>query len=454
MTITLFTNFSKEANSTKQPSGGTVVNCVLKENCSVIDPVFILDRTDYTINYVQWNNRYYFVTDLIYLRATTIELHCHVDALATYKTEIGSSSQYVTRSASTYDNTIIDRYYPMLPEPLLRNITLDSIHDSFSGSTYVIGVVAKDAVDGITFYALSNSQFASLLNALFLGNYLDAPTTEISKELQKELVNPFQYIVSAQWFPFTITGQVPQTIKFGFWDSGVSASAISHANHYKNIGQDFTMIAHSQAQSVGHFMNCAPYTQASFHCYSFGDIVLDTNAFSMGGMQGYVLISVDVFSGVGELRVYSKQFTSGSDNNVVSRATAQIGVPIQLSQVTQNLIQSAVGMASTVGAIAQGNFIGVMSGVGDAVSGLLPQVEKSGAYGTRIAFREKPNITIKHFGIVPTDREHNGSPLMQRKVINTLSGFIMVENPDVDIVGTVAEKDEIVSYMKSGFYYE
>ena len=43
---------------------------------------------------------------------------------------------------------------------------------------------------------------------------------------------------------------------------------------------------------------------------------------------------------------------------------------------------------------------------------------------------------------------------MQRKVINTLSGFIMAENPDVDIVGTVAEKDEIVSYIQSGFYYE
>lgn len=58
MQITLFSGFSKEHNSTKQPTGGTAVNCYLKDNTSLINPVFILDSADFSVNYVQWGSRY------------------------------------------------------------------------------------------------------------------------------------------------------------------------------------------------------------------------------------------------------------------------------------------------------------------------------------------------------------------------------------------------------------
>lgn len=458
MQITIYSNFSKEANSTKQPSGGTAVNCTLKEDTSVLNPVFILDMTDASINYVSWVvggiTRYYFVTDIVYLRNTTIEVHCKSDPMATFKAAIGASSQYVTRAASEYDQTIIDTMYPMLPESLSRNIILDTLRSNFDYSTYVIGVVGQNSINGVTYYALDNAGFSALINALFLGNYLDAPTTEISKELQKELVNPFQYVVSAMWFPFQITGGVSQTIKFGFWDTGVTGLAISDQKKYVSFSQDFQIPAHPQLAAFGRFLGCNPYTQLLLHCFSFGDIVLPANMFSLGYQSGTVFIQTDVYSGVGELRVYTDQFNTGSDNNVVQRSTAQIGVPIQLSQVTQNLIQSAVGVVGSLGAIAQGNFIGVLSGVGDAVNGLLPQVEKTGAYGSRIAYREAPTIHITTYGLASPDREHLGSPLMAKRTINTLSGYVQVERPDVDIIGTVQEKDEIVAYMQGGFYYE
>ena len=458
MQITIYNNFSKEANSTKQPSGGTAVSCTLKEDVSVLNPVFILQRTDASINYVSWTiggiTRYYFVEDIVFINNTQIELHCKSDPMATFKTNIGASTQYVTRAASEYDSTIIDTMYPMLPETLSQNIILETLRSNFDYSTYVIGVVGQNSINGVTYYALDNAGFAALLNVLFTGNYLDAPLTEISKELQKELVNPFQYVVSAMWFPVQITGGVEQNIKFGFWDSGIRGLAISDQKKYVSFSQSFTIPTHPQYQTYGHFVQCNPYTQVLLHCFSFGDLVLPANMFSMGGRGGDVFIQVDVYSGVGELRVYTDQFNTGSDNNVVQRSVAQIGVPIQLSQVTQNLIQSAVGVVGSVGAIAQGNFIGVLSGVGDAVNGLLPQVEKTGAYGSRIAFREAPTIHITTYGLVTPDHEHLGRPLMAKRAINTLSGYVQVEKPDVDIIGTVQEKDEIVAYMQGGFYYE
>lgn len=454
MTITIFRGFSKEINSTKRPSGGSVVSCVLKGDVNIMSPVFELDTTDTTINYVIWDNRYYFVDDITFVRASTILLHCKIDSLATVKADIGASEQYVTRATSDFDSTVIDTRYPMLPETLSQNITFDSIHTKFSGSTYVIGVIGSNSVNGVTFYALTSSQFASLLNALFLGNYLDAPVTEISKELQKELVNPFQYIVSAMWFPFTIATDFNQSIKFGFWDTEVSAGVISDNRKYVNALETFDIPTHPQLNVYGRFLGCNPYTQLLLHCYSFGDLVIPANMFSMGAQRGELFLNVDVYTGVGELRVYTKQFNTGNDNNVVCRSVAQIGVPIQLSQVTQGLIQSAVGIVGSVGALAQGNFIGVLSGIGDAVSGLLPQVEKSGAYGSRIAFLEPPTMYITQYGLASPDHAHLGRPLMQRRVLNTLSGFIQVENPDVDIAYPLAIREEVISYMQSGFYYE
>ena len=66
MNITLY-RFSKPNNSTKQPSGGTSISCVLKENTSILNPVFILKNNDFDYNYCKWNNRYYFINDIVSL---------------------------------------------------------------------------------------------------------------------------------------------------------------------------------------------------------------------------------------------------------------------------------------------------------------------------------------------------------------------------------------------------
>lgn len=452
MQITIYSNFSKEANSTKQPSGGTAVSCTLKENVSVLNPIFILDRTDTTINYVYWDGRYYFVTDIVFLRATTIELHCKVDSMATYKANIGSSTQFVTRAAYDYDPILMDSLYPVGGRGNTTTIPLNNIHTQMTdGGSYIIGVLGGGSQTGITYYQLLPSTFAQFVNVLYSGNYLQAPVSEISLELQKELVNPIQYITSVQWFPFTPDLQANQPIKFGFWNSNISAYIVGE-NESLNLAhftETVSIPLHPQVGNVAvtraGYLNNSPFTKMLAHIYSFGDIVLDASA-----IRGSATVNVDVdlFTGVGYLYIENEL------GDIIARSTAQIGAPIPIGQTTQNLINSAVGAISTVGALAQGNFMGMLSGVGDAVNGLLPQLEKSGAYGSRIAFKETPSILVTHYYRSDTDKEHLGSPLMQRRTISALPGYIQVEKPDVDIIGTVQEKDEIVAYMQGGFYYE
>ena len=445
MQITLYSGFSKESNSTKQPTGGTSVTAYLKENTSLVNPVFILSTANFSTNYVSWNGRYYWVDDIVSIRNGAVEVHCSIDVLATYKTDIGNSSQYVTRAASSNDDRIVDNMYPMLPFADYDSVSFATLHGVFQNSTYVIGVIGQNSGNGVVYYAMDNITFASFMTFLFGGSYLDAPITEISNELQKELVNPIQYIVSAQWFPLIING-VNDTIKFGFWDSGITAKRIDEGYSKGSTQQSFTIPMHPQYATIGSYLNSNPYTQLQLNCYTFGSIALDASLFSQV-RNGVLTIETDFYTGTGYMIV-------SNGNHIIHKIAGQIGVPIQISQINQNLIQSAVGVVGSVGALAQGNFIGVLSGIGDAVNGLLPQLTTQGSQGSRIAYNVGPTITVIFRRVVSKDITHLGRPLMQRVTINTLSGYVQVEKPDVDIAGTKKEKDEIVAYMASGFFYE
>ena len=56
--------------------------------------------------------------------------------------------------------------------------------------------------------------------------------------------------------------------------------------------------------------------------------------------------------------------------------------------------------------------------------------------------------------VVDDDLAQRGRPLCQKVQISSLSGYILVSDPDIAISGTAEENDEIKSYMASGFYYE
>ena len=97
-----FYTFRKKLNSTKQPSGGSEYQIILKHGCSIIRPTISLDigqagnPTGYNYCYIPAFNRYYYVSDWIFEnRLWTASLK--VDALASFKTYIGSSNEFILR---------------------------------------------------------------------------------------------------------------------------------------------------------------------------------------------------------------------------------------------------------------------------------------------------------------------------------------------------------------------
>ena len=328
MQITIFSGFSKEHNSTKQPTGGTVVNCYLKDNTSLIRPVFVLDSGNFSVNYVQWGDRYYFVDDVVSIRNRTVELHCSVDALASWKTQIGISSQYVVRSSSAYDEYIVDSMYPADVRTSIQTVEVDLGLDT-TNTSYVLGVVNSEsnASGGITYYCMTAGMLSQLMEYMFGGNWLDAPLTEVSLELQKELVNPFQYIVSCMAFPFDVfdAGFPTEMIKFGYWTSEMASYIIPGSGRYKNSFAGVQVPRHPQSSIRGAYLNSAPFTRMSLSAYGFGTCALDPQDF-VSNTQLSLNLLVDKYTGTGKLRI-----SNTGDSNTLFELNGQIGVPILLA---------------------------------------------------------------------------------------------------------------------------
>lgn len=451
--IKAFTGFSKPLNSTKQPTGGTTLNVLLKEPTSVLSPTFTISGFNTSWNYIQWGSRYYFVDDIVILSNTQADYKCSIDVLATYKTSIGASSQYVARADSAYNLNVIDSKYPTFGYTNLESVTFDSLHASFSSGSFVIGISNGVNVEsaGVTYYTLNNVTMARLLNIMFTGTWLTA--NDISVDLQKELCNPFQYIDSIKWYPFDIAnsgliGLGSGEIMFGYWGSGITAPIIDANDCVCPFAQTITIPRHPQS-SRGNYLNGAPFTQLSLLCYNFGQVPIDASLFV--NTDSLTLgIGVDVMTGLGRMTLYA-----GSSNPIPFHTQyGQIGVECKISQITQGLIESVGSVVGGAWSIGAGNPVGFLSGVVSGLQALTPQLRTSGSNGSKLAFNQAPRLTIKRQSLVNEDKAQFGRPLCEVKQINTLSGFIQCEDVEVDIVGTKSEKAAITSFMESGFFYE
>ena len=448
ITITAYTGFSKRINSTKQPSGGQNIDVVLKHPTSVIHPTFLISGFSTSWNYIAWGNRYYFVDDIIVVSNTQAEYICSLDVLATYKDVIGLSSQYVVRAASDYDQYIIDSRYATLADPVGLNMFMPNIEGDMynTGGAYVLGTISGGTESGVSYYHLTYSDFEQFLDYMFAGSYLQS--ADIDVNLQKELLNPFQYIASCMWFPFLdgTGGHFGDTIKFGYWDSGCAGKLLDESERTYRQSDDLQLDEHPQAATRGKYLNGAPFTRRTIEVFGFGQIPLDPSWFVRNN-NCTVMVKVDMFTGVGELTVESAGGT-------VLKTQAQLGVPIKISQVASSVIAPAISAIGAIGDIVTGNYLGAVKGVGNAVLSAVPQVQTSGMMGSKIDYLHAPRIVSQFYYVADEDNATIGRPLCKVKQINTLSGYIECENVDVDSVGTSAEKRAIIDFMEGGFFYE
>lgn len=481
MIITLY-KFAKRLNSTKQPANTdiytTYSSAVLIDDTDIINPhIRIMESAslDVTLcNYLRLSDpgnididRFYFINTWRWTNEGWVA-ECTCDVLATYKTAIGGKNLYILRSASTYDTDVVDNMYPVKAscqssEVLLTNPWTYSV----SAGSFVIGVISKGAKFGTVRYAaMDYSGFATLCAALLDDNLLLGSgflSTDCSIALQKSLVDPLQFIVSAVFIPIplaNIVGTSQTSLDVWDWTIPIPNTEIT-LNPYSDNSQDFTLPKHPATAARGNYLNASPYTRVELNFPPFGTVDLDTSITSTHPYI-YLRYSIDYISGEGTLKIYCRTSSSAPDRILLGETSARVGVPIQLSQVDRNHIGVLGGIIGTIGSIGSilagnvaGGIAGAASGIGSAVDSMKPHPKSSGTNGTFYQLQYDPSCFLTFMDAVPDDNTDHGKPLMGFRTISNLSGYIQCEVAAIDITGALARETEmILEFLRGGFYYE
>lgn len=455
--------FKKHENSTAQPvtTSWAEYDITLKDGAELNNPTVTL-AIDYgdvvNYNYAYLFNRYYFITSKTMLRTGLCVLDLAVDVLATYKTDIGNTPLYIVRSSANSDGNILDNFYTTT-----GNITFGHSEDdtytpawaTYGTGIYVVNVLGADTTGNSTLYALSPTQFRSLIYALY--HEIDGfQITDIKDAVNKFLGgSPEKLVSSAMWFPaLNFSGTPVSNIVIGTWASQVSGVLIT--DPIKTLTPiTLNIPKHPQAATRGAFLNLAPYSTYTLTLPLFGSVNIDTTLIKNESTL-YINISVDALTGQARAIVHA------GNNNIIANLTAQMGasVPLQGQSNGASVIGGITStLAGVAGAIVSGGaaapVIGAITGgIGAAVSALSGTSCSIGSGGGALTLATPAQLNSVHLAIVPEDNANNGRPLCIVATPESLGGYMVAYKNTVEINGTIPEQEQITNFVENGFYYE
>lgn len=524
--IAYFFTFNKKTLSTKVPTqtqytSGIAPDITLLDSTSILTPSIRLKLSTspvaYNYCYIPEFSRYYRVNNWTSNRDMwTCDLEC--DLLASFKSDIIASTQYVMRSASNYDLNILDSFYPTKTDfTTAHNVnTTETLYSANSDVNDPDNIVASittlggsDSLrniseGGANFYLLNASTLDSIMDYLCVNyaNFLDA--TDISVNTQKLIFNPFDYITSIKIYPFLSLGNFTdelnanhgKRVRFGYWEMqsqpGVYILGIKKTFPIYHVTHNIPLDAHPQAASRGNKMNGSGYTKRILHFEPFGDIELDaTKLEDCIGISCH--ISLDLLSGGAKLQIkgYDANTDLTQDWNFNSHpvifcdhANLAYEVPI-VNMVPSKDFGSALPVSAGLGILkgansvgeavkafggdqsfssALGNITGDIIGGGgsfdsysvvDAINATQTELHTKGGGGTRLpCYLGNPFVDSFFFPQVEENLLDHGRPLCRRVVLSSLSGYCACMAAELPISGTKAEQKAIETILNSGFYIE
>lgn len=467
-----FYKFAKRKNSTAQPGALTpslVFAGKLMDNSGVLTPSFLVNFStilnenayDYNYAYVTEWDRYYFVRDWSYELG---QWKCNLiaDVLATWKTQIGAINTYIRYSSYDTSKRFPDDRFPMATLNNIENVmNAGNFTGNIDNGCFVLGIVGSGGSGSngaVNYYVCSKTVLKIIIRKLFENtNWLNI--SEISADLQKALFNPIQYVVSCMYFPFAMSNINSKTavtsINFGWWTmTGVSLQELYILDAAPHVELGFTMSIpkHPDATSRGQFMNLNPYTNYYLMYLPYGTFALDTTIL----VNYRTLIcaqTIDLITGRGTMFLSCYNETTEANDQFDVRE-AQIAVPIQLAQMSRDVL-NAIGSAVNIGASYNlGSVQGMVGGTIDMIKSMLPKLELVGSAGGFNTYNLNVILQAQFCTAGPENSTIFGNPTFQNGTISSYPGYIEAEPGNNSIPCFEEELSEINNYFVSGFYYE
>ena len=110
MLVTLYNNSSDRRVLDKNITEIAALDCKIKGECSILNPVLIIsiDSVQYNYVYIHDFNRYYYIDDIVTLNSSLKELTCSIDVRKTYMNEIRDTSAIIARNERYFNQYIPD----------------------------------------------------------------------------------------------------------------------------------------------------------------------------------------------------------------------------------------------------------------------------------------------------------------------------------------------------------
>lgn len=486
ITVNLYT-FAKKVNSTGRPTSSPLaVECVLKDSCSIIYPVIGIDKglswnpAAYNYAFIPAFNRYYYVNDWSFAEGLWWAA-MGVDALATWRTNIYNATEYVLRSAASYDGNIIDTLFPAKTSYTYSRYGWNGAGlsgspwvSALSSGVYIVGIINNDAnaIGAVSYYAFTPDQFANFKDYL-LGSVtwtgILATNPDIGENLFKALFNPFQYITSIKWFPFNVSNIITTTrnsIKIGWWEIQ-NISCYTFSVPFVDFSKTLLVYQHPLAPTRGSYLNTSPYNTYKLFAPPFGEFELDSAliagaAFTAGSVSLSTNIRVDLISGKATLNI--GVLPANAQTNVcVLLCETLLSIDIQLAQIysegggetASNMINQLSNIITS--AIAGTRDLRIANGVGvlDAASignVSLSQINNNGSLSQFYLGFYIDTISKAMTEDALTDK---GRPLCKEVQLSTVApGYIITAGSHIAIAGTETEIAAVNNTLDGGVFLE
>ena len=393
MIVTFYPGFSKKPNSTELPiaqSATQVITGEIKGDFSPLAPVIRFRTIPATTNptlvycYIASFKRYYFVSWAFV--SGFWEASCTCDILGSYKNQILASSQYVERSESAFTGAVMDSaYFPTTnAETALAAVTQEQVWGAgYAQGVYVVGVVCggqlsdvQKNIGAVRYYAMTQLGFGALMYALLNSpDWMNIDASEISKDLQKALINPAQYIVSAVWLPIdasTFIGttsefgnDITQEVRLGWWafNIGTDCRILHDPTGLYDSWSRWLVIdygQHPDTATFGRFVNFSPYTKVTLEFPPFGCIDLDTTDLNPAVHKISIHMFVHAYTGDAVAYIFNGDKEAyPATTQLIATLSANVGVQLPIGQIAVNVgnFKNAIVAGAVTGAAELANAV-------------------------------------------------------------------------------------------------
>lgn len=480
MATAIFYNFSKRTNSTAVPSGGTAVNVVLKDGCSLLDPVFLLELGDTpTWSYMEFEDRYYKIMDIVSVKQNLWQISASVDVLATWKQNILAASAFVAYD-TTANTEITDRRLST-KTTTVRAENVGNAGDMLGrGYCVAINTVGES---GCATYIMNMEDAAGLLNTLeqTMKNLFPSsedPTPpplstleEIMTSISDAIAKGFRQIIgsanaadcikSAFLIPIPasyISGD-PDTVKLGIYDTHKTGKKRTS----RGIQTSMNVTIPWQATD---WRRNAPYTEIYLYIPFIGVVSYPASAL-IGATMFNILVALDETAGDAIFTVSIDVASGGSATKVIGQYTANIAAPFPIgsSNITPAALGTSILAAAGVAAaaVATGGAAAVAAGTAGIAGEInsatpIPSSIGSAGGGALLAlwgYAPRCMVIFHDTNVTPDSVSAIiGTPANAVKSIAGLTGYVETRNFSVAGNMTDRERTEINRYMDGGVYIE